>query len=253
MGDFFKSHDYGVTIYKHIKLPVYKSGQFNFFRCVNFKDEFYGKTVSALHKGNLRESENGRYSKLFPKQKISYWAESPETARAEIKHHGSTCDILTFWSYDDFTSTIPIFDNREQITIIDGRECGVQDIIDKVDSGKSINLVEENQLKLIMNEKPDCLVYDSRARKGGENYIFFEKGFMKLALREVRLRLGSHNGKNQQRIILSQTSDYLPIIENYGCMFLPIARVDYDRNYSNTKEYRELESEYYNNFHLLQK
>ena len=81
----FKSQDYGRPIYKHIKLPIYITDEFRFFRCVEFNPDFYGKTASTLFNGNLRIC-SGRYSKLFPNQKLSYWADSPETARAEIKN-----------------------------------------------------------------------------------------------------------------------------------------------------------------------
>ena len=78
---------------------------------------------------------SGRYSKLFPNQKISYWANSPETARAEIKKHGSGCDILTFWAYDDQSSFRPCMGNDEMLYIVDGRKCGIQDLIDKINAG----------------------------------------------------------------------------------------------------------------------
>jgi len=90
----FISHNYGRPIYKHKDLPVYITDEFDFFRCVEFNNEFYGKTASTLFNGNLREC-TGRYSKLFPNQKLSYWADSPITARAE-KKHGAGNNILTF-------------------------------------------------------------------------------------------------------------------------------------------------------------
>ncbi|WP_051594028.1 hypothetical protein [Butyrivibrio sp. AE3003] len=84
MGEFFKSNNYLRTIYKHKNLPVYVTDEFDFYRCVEFNESFYGKSVYDLHAGNLREC-TGRYSKLFPNQRISYWADSPDTSRAEIK------------------------------------------------------------------------------------------------------------------------------------------------------------------------
>lgn len=98
-GREFISQSYGRPTYKHKELPVYITDEFNFFRCVEFNDEFYGKTASALFNGNLRTC-SGRYAKLFPNQKLSYWANSPTTARAEIKKHGAGKNILTFWAYD---------------------------------------------------------------------------------------------------------------------------------------------------------
>lgn len=174
MGELFKSNDYLRTIYKHQSLPVYITDEFNFYRCVEFSDNFYGKTAYELHAGNLRKC-TGRYSKLFPNQRISYWADSPNTSRAEIKKHGASNNIITFWAYDDATSTIPITDNDELLIIIDGRKCGVQKLIDKIDDGNALTISEENMMKRILEQNPDCLVYDSRAYKGGENYIFLEK------------------------------------------------------------------------------
>ena len=51
----FISQDYGRPICKHKELPVYITDEFNFFRCVEFKDDFYRKTASSLFNGNLRE------------------------------------------------------------------------------------------------------------------------------------------------------------------------------------------------------
>ena len=132
-GREFISQSYGRPTYKHKELPVYITDEFNFFRCVEFNDEFYGKTASALFNGNLRTC-SGRYAKLFPNQKLSYWANSPTTARAEIKKHGAGKNILTFWAYDDRTSTFPILQNEEPLIIIDGRKTGVQELIDLFDS-----------------------------------------------------------------------------------------------------------------------
>lgn len=99
----FISQSYGRPIYKHEQLSVYITDEFNFFRCVEFKADFYGKTASTLFNGNLRIcSETNRYAKLFPNQKLSYWADSPDTARAEIKKHGAGSNILTFWAYGQY-------------------------------------------------------------------------------------------------------------------------------------------------------
>ncbi len=99
----FISQAFDRLTYRHKELPVYITEEFDFFRCVEFRDEFYGKTVSYLFNENLRKCI-GRYSKLFPNQKLSYWADSADTARLEIKKHGAENNILTFWAYDDGTS-----------------------------------------------------------------------------------------------------------------------------------------------------
>ena len=232
----FISQNYGRPLYKHRELPVYITDEFNFYRCVQFKDEFYGKTASYLFNGNLRKC-TGRYSKLFPNQKISYWANSPATARAEIKKHGAGDNVLTFWAYDDGTSTFPILQNQEPLIIVDGRKCGVQDLLDKIDNNIPLTKAEQEYMKSILTQKPDCLVFDSHARKGGENFIFLEKGFQKLALRQLRLRFGKKNGGAHNQIICAVTSDYSPCVESYGKYFISKARVAMDQTYLESDEY----------------
>lgn len=56
MGEFFTNQYWGIDIWKHQELPIIESDSFNFFRCVEFQNDFYGRTVSELHKGNLRAS-----------------------------------------------------------------------------------------------------------------------------------------------------------------------------------------------------
>lgn len=240
MGKFFKSQDWGRTIFKHIDFPVYVTDEFSFYRCVEFREEFYGKTVSELFNGNLRTC-CGRYSKLFPGQKISYWADSPYTSRAEIKKHGASKNVITFWAYDDDTSTFPCLGKDEPLIIIDGRKCGVQELIDKADNGEDLTDGEMILLKQILAQQPDCLVYDSHAKTGGENYIFFEKGFKKLALRQLRLYLGERRGKNRKTIVCADTSDYMPFPQNYGKYFKPLAKIGMNTEYLNSEEYRERE------------
>lgn len=236
MNRGFISQNYGSTIYKHKKLPIYITSEFNFFRCVEFNPDFYGKNTSVLFNDNLRMC-SGRYSKLFPNQKLSYWADSPKTARAEIKKHGSGNNILTFWAYDDSTSTFPIFPNKSPLIIIDGRKCGVQELIDKADNGVLLSKKEQKCMADLLEQEPDCLVYDSHAKKGGENFIFFEKGFKKLALRQLKLRFGKSDGGSYNQIVCADTSDCIPFLENYGKYFEPKARVKMDKTYLSSKEY----------------
>ncbi len=254
---FFPNQDFGRKIYKHNKLPVYRTDEFNFFRCIEFDENFYGKNVYELNEGNLRIPYNGsRYSSLFPKQKLSYWADSVETARKEIKRHGASNNIITFWSYDDATSTFPILGNDEKLIIIDGRDVGFHRILQKNEENIELNLEEKNIIKDIIDCNPDCLAYNSVSNPGAVNYIFFEKGFRKLAIREVRLRLGSKQGKNQNRIVLAATSDYNPFPESYGKYFLPIAKTGFDKTYLDTDDYKKKYSnkkhglELINNFHI---
>ncbi len=232
----FLSQNYGCPIYKHKDLPVYITEEFNFYRCIEFNENFYGKTVSVLFNGNLRKC-SGRYSKLFPNQKLSYWANSPMTARAEIKKHGAGNNILTFWAYDDGTSTFPTLPDQSPLIIIDGRKCGIQELIDKVDNNMLLSEAERKYMADLLAEEPDCLAFDSHAKKGGENFIFFEKGFRKLALRQLQLRFGRDNGGSHKRIVCAHTCDYSPHIESYGKYFLPKARVRMDTAYLESGEY----------------
>lgn len=232
----FISQAFERPTYKHKELPIYITDEFDFFRCVEFRDEFYGKTVSCLFNGNLRKC-TGRYSKLFPDQKLSYWANSAETARLEIKKHGAGNSILTFWAYDDGTSTFPTLPMQEPLIIIDGRKCGVQELIDKADNDIQLTETEKNYLTSLLNEKPDCLVYDSHAKVGGENFIFFEKGFQKLSLRQLRLCFGKKDGGNHNRIVCADGCDYSPFIKAYGEYFMPKAKVKMNRSYLQSREY----------------
>lgn len=54
MNDLFSNQSIGGTIYKHRELPLYVTDEFVFYRCISFCENFYGKTVSELHAGNLR-------------------------------------------------------------------------------------------------------------------------------------------------------------------------------------------------------
>lgn len=239
MNDLFPNQDFGRVILKHRELPVYKTDEFVFFRCICFNDNFYGKTVSELHKGNLRNATpENRYSRLFPNEKISYWADSLQTARAEVKYHNNTNNLLSFWAYDDATSTFPTIDNEEPLIIVDGRETGFHDILEKIEEDKNLTNDEEKTVELIKKENPDCLAYTSLRNKSGVNFLFFEKGFKKLSIRNVSLRLGDLKGKNTKKIICANTCDYIPYLEAYGKYFLPLAKVDMDIKYAESHEYK---------------
>lgn len=238
MNGLFPNQDFGRTVLKHKNLPIYKTDEFDFYRCICFNDSFYGKTVSELHRGNLRQATpENRYSRLFPNEKISYWADSPQTARAEVKYHNHTNNLLTFWAYDDATSTFHTIDNDEPLIIIDGRETGFSSILSRVENEEELDKREKELIKRISELKPDCLIYKSLRKVGGLNYLFFEKGFNKLSIREVRLRLGDLPGKNKKTITCAVSSDYSPHLKNYGKYFLPLARIENDINYASSQEY----------------
>lgn len=236
-GKVFKSQNFGIPTYKHNTLPIYQTKEFDFFRCVQFNDNLYYKTVSELFNGNLRVCM-GRYSKLFPNQRLSYWADSAKTARAEVKKHGATNNLLTFWAYDDNSSFIPTVLDREDLIIVDGRKAGIQSIIDKVDNGQQVTDEEQKTINDIMSLDPDCLVFDSHAYKGGENFIFFEKGFRKLSLRRVRLRLGDRQFPRSNQICCAGTCDYTPYLESYGEYFIPILKTSKNEAYMQSEEYK---------------
>ena len=247
MSSLFQNHSWSSCVYKHIDLPIYKTQEFDFFRCVNVKDWVYGKTISVLHSGNLRDNDHkGRYSKLFPNEKISYWADSKETALAEIKRHNGNNDYLTFWAYDDVSSTFPTLGIDDLPTIIDGRELGFHSILLKIEQGENLTKAENEIILSIQHESPDCLAYSSYAKKNGVNFLFFEKGFNTLALREVTLYLGERKSKNTKTIPCAVTCDYAPILEGYGYYFEPIAKTKFDNNYIKSKEFQFRSSNYKN-------
>ena len=238
MGELFPNQYWGMDIWKHKELPIIESHDFNFFRCLEFKDTYYGKTVSELHCGNLRVSrkDNG-YSNLFPGQKLSYWADSSQTARAEIKKWKAGNNILTFWAYDDGSSFIPTSYPVENIRIVDGIHFGFDKILKKVGNHEELTNHEKEFINRIEHEKPDCLAYHSEARAGGICFLFFEQGFKKLSLREVALRLGDYKGKNTTKVICAVTSDFRPVLKGYGHYFSPIAKINYDDTYIMSDEY----------------
>lgn len=238
MGKLFPNQSFGVNILKHKELPILESHEFVFFRCVEFEDKYYGRTVSKLHEGNLRVSKrDNRYANLFPGQKLSYWADSPQTARAEIKKWGAGNNILTFWGYDDGSSFIPTIYPAENLRIIDGIHFGFDKILKKVGNHEKLTNGEKEIVDRIGYEKPDCLAYNSEAKEGCVCFLFFENGFKKLSLREVSLRLGDYKGKNTAKITCAVTSDFSPVLEGYGYYFSPIAKTKYDDKYTTSDEY----------------
>lgn len=239
MAITFFNHTGNLSILKHKTLPMVMTGEFDFYRCIEFKPNMYEKTVSELHKGNLRLSRiDNRYSNLFPGQKLSYWADSPETSRAEIKRWGAGNNILTFWAYDDGSSFIPTVYPCKELQIIDGTQFEFNKILKKLEKHEDLTKVERDLIDDIAFQEPDCLAYESEARKGSMNFLFFEHGFKKLSLREVRLRLGDEKGKNHNRIVCADSGDYSPNLYSYGNTFLPIARIGKDKNYSETEEFK---------------
>lgn len=238
MGELFPNQYFGMDIWKYQELPIIESHDFNFFRCLEFQDIYYGKTVSELHRGNLRVSrKDNRYSNIFPGQKLSYWADSPQTARAEVKKWGAGNNLLTFWAYDDGSSFIPTVYPAEYLRVIDGINFGFDIILKKIGNHEELTCDEKEFIDRLGREKPDCLAYHSEAKEGGICFLFFEQGFRKLSLREVALRLGDYKGKNTAKVTCAITSDFSPVLKGYGHYFSPIARVKYNDKYIETDEY----------------
>lgn len=240
MGTHFRNNSFLSKVYRHKKLPVYVTDEFDFYRCVSVGDWCYGTTISKMHSENLRPNDKkGRYSKLFSNEKISYWADYKATALAEMKKHNDGCkNYITFHAYDDVSSTFPTLGVKENLVIIDGREFGFSNILLKIEN--DIDLTDEELLKIdqIKELEPDCLAYNSVVKQEGLNFLFFEKGFNKLALREVQLYLGEGETVNSNTIACAVTSDYSPVLESYGMYFEPIARIKEDKDYYDTDEYK---------------
>ncbi|SCX89260.1 hypothetical protein SAMN05660668_00675 [Pseudobutyrivibrio sp. AR14] len=235
----FQNKTGNIPIKKHVNLPLIMTGEFNFYRCIEFNPNMYGKTISELHAGNLRLSrEDNRYSTLFPGQKLSYWADSPATGRAEIKKWGAGKNILTFWAYDDGSSFLPTVYPRKELQIIDGNQIEFNHILKKLDRNIELSKGERELIDDIAYQEPDCLVYESEARRGHSNFLFFEHGFRKLSLREVKINLGERGGRNHNRIICAESSDYSPILFSYGKTFLPIAKIGNVEEYNKTDEFK---------------
>ena len=240
-GRLVYNQDFGQKIEKHVKYPIYKTDCFRFYRCLKFDQQFYGVTVSALHAGNLRESDY-RYSDIF-EQKVSYWAADESVAMSEMKKNHckgqGIGDYLMFWAYDDRSSTFPTRVNQDKLIVIDGVSIdGLQPLLEKIDNKQGLTCKDRQLIKDIMEAKPDCLMYESKAKKHGVNYLFFESGFAKLSLREVSLHIGKGTNRRKGSIVCAYGNDYCPIVENYGKYFDKILKTKFDESYLGTTEYK---------------
>lgn len=239
MCKVFPNQDHLRPLYKHNTLPLLITDEFDFYRCIGFNDNFYGKTVSELHAGNLRLiDKSNRYSTIFSGQKVSYWADSIKTARAEYKYHNKNKSYISFWSYDDASSSFPTFSNKQALVIVDGSSLGFHNILEKYEQGEPLTNEEVQLIKDIERFQPDCLAYNSLRNTGGMNCMFFEKGFNKLSLREVTLRISRGSKYNKNTIVCAFGSDYTPYPYRYGMCFFPITRIHTNDNYLNSDEYK---------------
>ncbi len=233
----FSSQHYNSPTQYHKDLPLIKTREFCFYRCLNFKDAYYGKTVSELHSGNLRfPAEDSRYAKLFPNQRLSYWSGDPQTAIQEVRKHGGNKNYILFWAYDDAASAFPTT-RYDDMLIVDGRINGIGKIIGDFEESQTITAKDALLIQEIMAYKPDAVAYNSVVT-GRENFIFFESGFEKLSLREVKLYLGERPARNKVRVACAVTSDYSPVCASYGYSFEPVARTEYHKEYLDSVEYQ---------------
>lgn len=230
-------------------LPIILEEEFDFYRYVTFTDSLYGKTVSELHNGNLRfVTAANRYADLFGGEKISYWAATPKIAQTEWKKHNpNEPNHLLFWAYDDNSSTFPTIKSIEPLVIIDGIQLEFVNILEKCDRKEPLSVQDKELIEKIKETNPDCLAYKSHAKTKVKNrfecispvceanFMFFEKGFRKLSIRELRLNV-NHN-KNRNRIVCAGDCDYTPYLKNYGMYFSPTAKVKMDMSYLKTDEY----------------
>lgn len=238
MSEFFPNQGFGTPVKKHTDLPLLSTYEFDFFRIIGFSDNFYGKTVSELHAGNLRVSRtDNRYSSIFPGQKLSYWADSIKTAKAEYFHWNKNKNILTFWAYDDGSSFVPTVYPAQNLIIIDGFQLEFNRLLQKIEHNEKLSISEKDLINAIAAFEPDCLAYQSERNPDGVNYLFFEHGFKKLSLKRVSLNLNGLKGRNSNEIECAVSCDYTPILKSYGEMFLPIARIGKDDNYTQSAEY----------------
>lgn len=219
-------------------LPVFDADGLWFYRCVVFDDCMYGRTVSELHAGNLRVPGPlaNRHSRLFPDRKVSYWADTMNGAIGEVRkwNGNGVRNRLLFTAYDDFSSTFPMMGVTSRLRIIDGRSLCFDRILEKDSKNECLSQAEQQLVDAVLAESPDGLVYKSYTKLGHVNFLFFESGFNKLALRSVGLWL---NGRKRRLIECAHGSDYSPDLAHYGDMFMPVAKVAADRSYLFTEEY----------------
>ena len=242
--DYINHNSFELSL-KHKELPIVAQTGFDFYRYVTFTDDMYGKTISELHQGNLRAvTNNNRYADLFEGDKVSYWAATPLIARREWqKHNQGKTNHLMFWAYDDISNTFPTI--RKPMIIIDGIQLGFEKILEKCDNGEPLTAQEQFLINKIREAKPDGLAYKPHTSKNNPydefsiaceaNFMFFEKGFNKLVLREVNLRV-NHN-KNRNDIHCSVGGGYTLDEESYGKYFAPIAKVKINSDYLKSDEY----------------
>lgn len=238
-GSLFQNQGMSQPAYKHINLPIYETNEFDFYRCIKFDQSFYGKTVSAIHQGNLRKCKlDNRYSSLFGNVKVSYWADSKKTALAEMDKHGQGRNLLTIWAYDDMTASFPTLTRkRDYLKIVDGRDTDFHLILKKHDQQIALNDSDLKTIDAIKAEKPDCMAYISEANTSGVNFLFFESGFKKLAIREISLSFKDDTGIHKNTIVCADTSDYTAYPKSYGEYFAPKAKVKMDNSYLKNEEY----------------
>ena len=177
-----------------IQLPIIYKDNIEVVRCVATGEWMFGKNTFELHSGNLRiGKKTNRYAKLFPFLYVSYWADSIDTARAEMMYHYGDTDFVSFHA------SYHCQDASEHLRIVDGTEINFHKIIEKDELGISLEASEKELIQIIADTQPDCLLYQSKRNIDGTNYLFFENGFRKLCCNEINLNVRCVNGVISKR------------------------------------------------------
>ena len=116
--------------------------------------------------------------------------------------------------------------------------------MNKIEGDKELSSNDKKLLSKIKELNPDCLAYESHAKDRAINFMFFEKGFYKLSIRDVRLRLGDRPAKNHAIIGCASGSDYSPSPKSYGKYFESVAKVRMNKKYLLSDEYISREAIY---------
>lgn len=247
--------------------PIFESLEWDFYRCVDIGDLFnsflYNKSIWRLFRDNLRlnnQDNTGRYSHLFEQDKISYWARSLDVARKEMKkHNNNSKNYIIFHAYDDTSSNSPKVKNSNTLKLIDGSDSNMSKILKKWDNKIELNNNEKKLIHRIITKDPDGLVYESiiaKDRREQEekrlkltqynsiipeknlNFIFFERGFNKLLLKDIKLYIG--DGNNKKEVQLAYGSDYIPLLKNYRLCFKYKAKLKEITNFEDSEDFIEM-------------
>lgn len=237
------TNDYRI-VRRHNQLPIYMIGDGTFFKCREFSHSSYGKTISMLHAENLKNMDNENpLTQLFPGEKLSYWSSKKKCAREKNKAQASSNSVITFEAYDDASAFCPTTDYDYGLYVVDGNDPMIYKILDKTNKKIGLNEDEKELMKTILDTKPDGIAYSSELNMNTD-FIFFERGFDKLSLKTVHIRIDRNNAKE---IYCAISSDYNADCKSYGYYFEPVLRKKYDASYEQSEEYLRRKSTFDSN------